>query len=457
VAAGNGLATGQTISAPGVASGTTISSMGNSSGGPGYYILSKSQTAQAGSPLALGTGLTGITSETMFNQNPNANGDAGIYVMLVDPASGSTPSISFYYLDTGYGPSQDPLQLNRPNGIAYAAPVDLDGDNTVDYVYAGDVFGNLWRFDLTSSSASNWTVSSFAGGSSTTPSPLFSAGSTGGTYPNLTDQPITTRPLIVTVPGPNGSSAVMVEFGTGQEIPFNPVSAVSYAGGTQALYGIWDWNMNAWNSLSHMSLASLGSSGLSGGTITPSSANLAQQQLTVICAISSCVSTPSNPNLETVTSNPVCWYGASACSSGNTQYGWELPFNATQSPGEQVIYNPGEWQGVLQVNTTIPAPSTIYSCTIDLPTGYTMFLNPATGGSLTTSAWLGSNGSPLTTGGGAVVTGEELGAVGTGTVITTSSGVSFDVNQLSGGGASANATKGVSTSAGHTVTWTQLR
>ena len=29
------------------------------------------------------------------------------------------------------------------------APADLDGDHITDYVYAGDLLGNLWRFDLT--------------------------------------------------------------------------------------------------------------------------------------------------------------------------------------------------------------------------------------------------------------------------------------------------------------------
>ena len=38
------------------------------------------------------------------------------------------------------------------------AAADLDGDHITDYVYAGDLQGNLWRFDLTSATESAWAV-----------------------------------------------------------------------------------------------------------------------------------------------------------------------------------------------------------------------------------------------------------------------------------------------------------
>ncbi len=84
----------------------------------------------------------------------STSGDAGIFVMTIGPAHAPT----IYYLSTHTGSAAS------PNGIAFASPVDLDGDHITDYVYAGDLQGNLWRFDLTSSSETNWAL---------TPGPLF--------------------------------------------------------------------------------------------------------------------------------------------------------------------------------------------------------------------------------------------------------------------------------------------
>ena len=53
------------------------------------------------------------------------------------------------------------------NGIYYAASADLDGDNITDYVYAGDLLGNVWRFDLTSTNPANWGVTNSNGVSTT--------------------------------------------------------------------------------------------------------------------------------------------------------------------------------------------------------------------------------------------------------------------------------------------------
>src|SRR5438270_12252212 len=68
--------------------------------------------------------------------------------MTIGPTT-NAPTI--YYLSTHTAGSG--------NGIAFAAPVDLDGDHITDSVYAGDLHGSLWRFDLTSRGEANWAVS----------------------------------------------------------------------------------------------------------------------------------------------------------------------------------------------------------------------------------------------------------------------------------------------------------
>ena len=44
------------------------------------------------------------------------------------------------------------------NGLSVPTGVDMDGNGTVDYVYAGDLRGNVWKFDLSSGTASEWGV-----------------------------------------------------------------------------------------------------------------------------------------------------------------------------------------------------------------------------------------------------------------------------------------------------------
>lgn len=108
------------------------------------------------------------------------------------------------------------------NGNALANPqvIDFNGDGTADVVYAGDMLGNLWKFDLTSTTATSWNVA-YAG------QPLFVARDTAGTR-----QPITTAPVWLVHP----TGGLMLAFGTGRELTEGDRSSVAI----QTLYAIWD-------------------------------------------------------------------------------------------------------------------------------------------------------------------------------------------------------------------------
>ncbi|MCF6256882.1 MAG: fimbrial assembly protein [Gammaproteobacteria bacterium] len=119
--------------------------------------------------------------------------------------------------------------LSDPNGLATVTPVDIDGDFIVDYVYAGDLLGNMWKFDLKDSSASNWKV---AYGTTATPLPLFVArDSTSSNKP----QPITAKANV-------GFSAngvdLMIYFGTGKYL--EAADNTTTGSQDQAFYGIID-------------------------------------------------------------------------------------------------------------------------------------------------------------------------------------------------------------------------
>ncbi|MGH8294045.1 MAG: pilus assembly protein [Steroidobacteraceae bacterium] len=266
----------------------------------------------------------------------SASGDAGIYIMTIDPTTGAG---TFYYLSTGQGGTSD--------GIAYPAPADLDGDNIIDYVYAGDLKGHVWRFDLTSSDPSNWSV---------TPTPVFT---------DPSGNPITTKVNVQATVVSTGTPRVLVIFGTGRKVPMTVSSAAKYASGTEHLYGIWDSNMGSWNALSAVKYTSLTSPPTSF-----SSSNLQQQTLTAQVV----KGTPTGVLDDS--SNPVCWADSASCSA-NPQYGWYIALPGTN---EQVIFNSLVYQGTLYVNTTVPPVNAVGACTLNTETGDTIAVSAVTGG-----------------------------------------------------------------------------
>jgi len=121
------------------------------------------------------------------------------------------------------------------NGLSEAVPMDLDGNQTVDYVYAGDLRGNLWKFDLTSDNPADWRV--FHTDASDNPTPLFTAQGPGNTI-----QPITITPSVMKHPD-SDKPGFLVVFGTGKYLhtdDMDPPADVSYSA-TQTIYGVWDY------------------------------------------------------------------------------------------------------------------------------------------------------------------------------------------------------------------------
>ncbi len=107
-----------------------------------------------------------------------------------------------------------------PNGLSGAIAVDTDASGTAEVVYAGDLLGNLWKFDLSSADPTAWKVSF---GTASAPAPLF-------TDPNR--QAITSRPEVTLVaPG-----SYLVLFGTGRYIDVSDAGS----GAGQTFYGIVD-------------------------------------------------------------------------------------------------------------------------------------------------------------------------------------------------------------------------
>ena len=154
------------------------------------------------------------------SQQPDARASAtgNAVLFIVDIATGEV----IRKLDTGVGAKEAPRGAKGQNGLSTPAAADLDGDRIVDVVYAGDLYGNLWRFNVASSNSGDWSVA-FGG------EPLYQARSLDGDA-----QAVSMRPEIAR--GPRGKGALVL-FGAGPHLPQQPVSAASRA---STFYGVAD-------------------------------------------------------------------------------------------------------------------------------------------------------------------------------------------------------------------------
>jgi type IV pilus assembly protein PilY1 len=188
------------------------------------------------------------------------------------------------------------VACTSPNGLGSPTPLDTDGNGTTDFIYAGDVLGNLWKFDLRSANNTSWGMANLTGQLS--PGLLFTA-TTGGATP--TPQAIVGAPNLGL--SPNG---VMLYFSTGHFFASGDPADTS----GQSVYGIQD----------------------SGKAVTSRNTLVAQT-----------FTTDTASTYRTVSSNPVNLVGVND--------GWYIDF----SGGERVTQQPFLVGNVIVFVSSIPA------------------------------------------------------------------------------------------------------
>jgi type IV pilus assembly protein PilY1 len=99
------------------------------------------------------------------------------------------------------------------NALGGIAAVDTDGNGTVDVVYAGDLKGTLWKFDLSGAS-------------------LPASATAVYTPDSATQRPITAAPSVMRHP----RGGLLVNFGTGRAYTSADLTSTA----TEYLYGVWD-------------------------------------------------------------------------------------------------------------------------------------------------------------------------------------------------------------------------
>ncbi len=133
-------------------------------------------------------------------------GTGRAYLFVLDAEDGSIIS----KIEVGTGDDD----LDEPNGLSSVAAITVDDDINVEYAYAGDLKGRMWKFDLSSSTPSEWSAGL-----------LYDAGDRS---------PITAKPAVGR--RPDGGAGQVVYFGTGQLIAEGDASNSD----RQAFYGILD-------------------------------------------------------------------------------------------------------------------------------------------------------------------------------------------------------------------------
>ncbi|WP_331069971.1 pilus assembly protein [Steroidobacter sp.] len=165
-------------------------------------------------------------NNTEVDQATSATGNAVLYI--VDIETGKLLKA----FDTGVGSADDPTGQNRPNGLATPTMVDTDGDRIVDFAYVGDLFGNVWKINVSGSDPNDWDFAfKTAGGK---PAPFFVAKDDDGNR-----QPITSR--MEAAPGPYGVG-VQLLFGTGKYL--EGMDKIITPTRVQTFYGLYDANGN---------------------------------------------------------------------------------------------------------------------------------------------------------------------------------------------------------------------
>lgn len=201
------------------------------------------------------------------------------------------------------------------NGLSSPRLADNNGDGVADYAYAGDLQGNLWRFDLLSSGRSDDNLlarlaTEVRGSSSQykvayNDRPMFSAVASDVAE---TPQPITAAPILIRHPSGAGH---LVIFATGKY--FEDTDKDGNKSIAQSVYGIWDEKSRGEKNAT--------------GTLSISRSNLVTQ--TIGSEVTATDSANKTTDARIISQNPIPW---------DEKKGWKLDLKQGSTlDGEMVI------------------------------------------------------------------------------------------------------------------------
>lgn len=266
------------------------SNMGNSVAQPTIARLNDPSSTVGGKWVALvPSGYQGGSSST---------GGANLFVLDIETGA----KIKRFDLAGGMTAAELTASLPLGNGLSRTTGIDGNRDGKVDLAYAGDLLGNVWRFDLRSGSSDAWTAQKF-----------FTAKDASDVR-----QPITAAPYVVDHPTGAGDLVIV---GTGRLLTVSDKSSTQ----KQSIYGIWERYSGSATAPTPLPTANKARSNLQAQTFT---------ELT---------GSPGNFGLS---SNTVQWMAANATGTGDAdvqKWGWyvDLPRNGEKMTYDMALYGRG--------------------------------------------------------------------------------------------------------------------
>ncbi|MDP2262057.1 MAG: PilC/PilY family type IV pilus protein [Hydrogenophaga sp.] len=258
--------------------------------------------------------VSGSRSEQIVKMN---NGRWAVVMGNGYNSTNERPVLLIQYLDGDR--SMQPIiatTTDQSNGLSAPRLIDINGDGKVDIAYAGDLQGNLWKFNLTSSNPSGWARAGSG--------PLFTA-----EFPSGTRQPITAAPLWMAPP----QGGIQVAFGTGRNVTTTDRANTS----TQSIYSVWD-----------DAKYTVSGTGITLGTLTSAisgRSQLVQQSVGSTVTTSATTSADANTFYNT-TENDVIYTGV------NARRGWFMDLPVSR---ERVLNNPVIYEGQkIMVSSNVP-------------------------------------------------------------------------------------------------------
>ena len=252
---------------------------------------------------------SGVTAAVVANGPNSTTGTASLFIINLD--TGAT----IKEFDTG----------TTDNGLSAPRAVDVNADGMVDYFFAGDLQGNLWRFNVSATSDSSWTSDK-----------VFTAKDAGGNV-----QPISSAPGVARDPA---TGKIWVFFGTGRYMTADDQASTS----THTYYGVI-----------------VGSTGSEGGNLTRD--DLQQRSIHVV---------------DATTGRRAFELPETTVDAGN--HGWYIDLNDPADTGERVISAPLLFGNILIFSSIVPPlASTVNSCDAG-GSGYINALEAFSGTSLPT-------------------------------------------------------------------------
>ncbi|MHB1075518.1 pilus assembly protein [Thiobacillus sp.] len=274
--------------------------------------------------VKLNTGVWAAVFSNGYNNseadgNASTSGDASLFIVNI--ATGAL----IKKIPTNVG------SATVPNALATPTLIDADGDGDADYAYAGDLQGNMWKFDLCNlnnqgvcaNSMGSWGVSK-----------LFVAQDASGNVQPITSSVEVTRHF--------SGDGYQLYFGTGKYLENSDITNTS----SQTFYSLWDR--------------------FSSQFAVSGRADLQPQNVTT-------TQTSSGKTYRTTSSFAVSW--ASPAGTG-TQRGWYMDLPAS---GERVVSDPSLYSNRILFTTMIPNTA---SCPGGGGTGWLMELDAVTGAAL---------------------------------------------------------------------------